>query len=176
MSWIQTYMGHKFDPLNIDLETIDIVDIAHSLAMKPRFNGHCEHHYSVAEHCITMARLVEPQYAIHALLHDAAEAYLPDVPAPIKPHLIGFKEIEDNIMAAIYRKYNLETSPEIERAVKVSDLRILHTEKLQLLKDPNIKWNHVEKFEPYNIALTCCSASFAKQIYLKSFNDLINEL
>lgn len=50
MVWIQTYSGKKFEPLNPSIDSIDIIDIAHSLSMICRFNGHSQRFYSVAEH------------------------------------------------------------------------------------------------------------------------------
>jgi hypothetical protein len=88
MGWTQTYNGHKFDPMNVGLETIDINDIAHALSLLCRFNGHIKELYSVAQHCVLMSEQVEPKYAFHALLHDAAEAYVSDVPRPFKPLII----------------------------------------------------------------------------------------
>lgn len=40
-----------------------------------------------------------------ALLHDASEAYLVDVPRPIKLQLSNYKEIEDSIMRVISKKF-----------------------------------------------------------------------
>lgn len=39
MSYITTYTGNHFDPINPDPELINIVDIAHALPMICRGNG-----------------------------------------------------------------------------------------------------------------------------------------
>ena len=106
--WIETYTGIAFYPLDPRVSEINIDDIAHSLSLKTRFNGHCDQFYSVADHSIRVANKVhfldefakfttlEERNALcrRALLHDAAEAYLCDIPAPIKPHIKGFNLIE----------------------------------------------------------------------------------
>lgn len=82
--WIQTYTGKKMFPLAPKREDICIEDIAHALSMKCRFNGHCNLFYSIAQHSLIVASLVKPELRLAALLHDAAEAYLPDFCRPIK--------------------------------------------------------------------------------------------
>lgn len=82
--WIQTFSGKKFFPLEPEKNEYDIHDIAHALSLKCRFGGHCQRFYSVAEHCVRVADIVAPESKLWALLHDAAEAYLPDVCQPIK--------------------------------------------------------------------------------------------
>lgn len=47
MSDIQTYSGIMFDPINVNSELIDINDIAHSLSLLCRANGHFKSFYSV---------------------------------------------------------------------------------------------------------------------------------
>src|SRR4051812_7832372 len=94
-SWIETFLGHPFYPLDPMNSIVDVEDIAHSLAMKTRFNGQCRRFYSVAEHavrCATYALLwtEDINFAFAVLHHDSSEAYLPDVPRPIKPMLTNF--------------------------------------------------------------------------------------
>jgi hypothetical protein len=61
-AWIQTYTGKKFYPLTATIDDIDIEDIAHSLSMQCRFNGHCYVFYSVAEHSVLIAENIPQQY------------------------------------------------------------------------------------------------------------------
>src|SRR3990167_8105269 len=84
--WIQTYMGSAFYPLDPRPEDVDIRDIAHSLSLMCRFNGHCTKFYSVAEHSLHVVEGVafttnwNTFEMRRALLHDSAETYLSDVP------------------------------------------------------------------------------------------------
>lgn len=176
MSWIQTLTGEKVDPINPDPKTINIIDIAHALAMSCRYNGHCMQFYSVAEHCCHMADMVEPDVAIHALMHDASEAYICDIPRPIKPHLIGYFDIEEKVMAAIYAKFNLVMTSEQEQAVKLSDVRMLATEKSQILSDPvkDEEWAVIDGIDPYDIEIQCWPPHKAELEFLRRFTKLMN--
>ena len=137
--WIQTYTGRKFWPLNPRAEDIHIHDIAHALSMKCRFNGHSKQFYSVAEHSVLVSRYVQSEYAMWGLLHDAAEAYLPDVPRPVKPFLSGFKEIETSVMNIIADVFELGTyiePPEVKRI----DTAILADEQKLVMGEPPDQW------------------------------------
>lgn len=111
MTWTQTYTGHQFDILNPDPAAIHIADIAHSLALINRFNGHTTRPYSVAQHSVMVSRLVPEKYALHGLLHDAAEAYIGDFPTPWKllvmVHGLEITEIEDGINEAVRLRFGL---------------------------------------------------------------------
>lgn len=67
--------------------------------------------YSVAEHCCLLHDYVrekglgDPQMA---LLHDASEAYISDIPSGIKKELDGLEELEGRILRTIFEVFNLE--------------------------------------------------------------------
>lgn len=108
---IKTYTGKLVNPLDLQLDDIDIFDIAHSLAYQCRFTGHTKFFYSVAQHSILVASIVPMEYKLAALLHDASEAYLHDIPRPLKrlePFKSFYKHYEDKIMQQIYRKFGVD--------------------------------------------------------------------
>ena len=103
---IRTRSGQYVNVLELDPDTIRIEDIAHALSMVPRFGGHLPVFYSVGQHCLGVLNTVMdmPQPAgttseelrlirLQALLHDASEAYIGDMPSPIKQHLPDFKAL-----------------------------------------------------------------------------------
>lgn len=107
MSCIKTYTGIMFDPLNPKPEEIKILDIAHSLSMLCRANGHFYSFYSVGQHCINCAREAAARgYSLRVqlacLLHDASEAYLSDVTRPVKKELPRYLEIETPLQETIW--------------------------------------------------------------------------
>jgi len=95
-NFITTYTGKKFHYLNPSLGEVDIIDIAHHLSLKCRFIGACKQFYSVAEHCVRVSYILSPELQLSGLLHDATEAYIPDIPRPIKIHF-GLRVVEDVI-------------------------------------------------------------------------------
>lgn len=94
-----------FDP---KLEDIKIEDIAHALSQLCRWNGHTKTFYSVAQHSIWVCENVQQEHKLAALLHDASEAYLVDIPRPIKVFLKDYKKLEDSLMKVISQKFNFK--------------------------------------------------------------------
>jgi hypothetical protein len=105
--WMQTASGRMFWPLDPRPEEVHIEDIAGALSKLCRYNGHCEWHYSVAQHSVYVSYQVPREHEFAALMHDATEAYCADVPRPLKKHLAGYADIERNIWLAIAQRYNL---------------------------------------------------------------------
>lgn len=140
MGWIQTASGKKFSILEPDVDQIDIDDIAHALSMLCRFNGHCTKFYSVAEHSVHVSREVEPELALVGLLHDAAEAYLGDIPTPLKRLLPNFKEFEDRMEEAIGTKFGIDANLFKGTELKRADTQLLVDEKEALMVDAPEPW------------------------------------
>ena len=90
-----TFTGKLVNPLDLTPQDVDIRDIAHHLSNMCRWQGATRHFYSVAEHCVHVSRLVPTGYALLALLHDAAEAYMGDAIRPIKRRLMCAERISD---------------------------------------------------------------------------------
>lgn len=136
--WIQTFTGRAFYPLDPRPEDIDPADIAHSLSLQCRFGGHVRDFYSVAEHCVRMADAVAPEHALAALLHDATEAYVIDLPRPLKRMLPDYRTMEDRVWAAIATRFDVD--PVLPPEVKEADNRILIAERNALLTPPPQAW------------------------------------
>lgn len=132
--WIQTYTGARFWPLDPRPEDVHLEDIAHALAHQCRYGGHCRVHYSVAQHSIEVARAVPTGDRRAALLHDAAEAYLVDLPRPVKRMLPGYAEMEAAVWAAIAARFGLPA--ELPASVHEADERILADEARWLMAPP----------------------------------------
>lgn len=108
-NWLGTNGGRQIDLLNPDPDQIHIEDIAIGLANVCRFGGQLHTWYSVAEHCIHVADLLPPEEQLAGLLHDAAEAYICDIPTPLKRELgFVYTDIENRVAAAIGTKFGVE--------------------------------------------------------------------
>lgn len=140
--WMQVASGRQFWPLDPRADEIHIDDIAHSLAMQCRYAGHCLRFYSVAEHSVLIARYLLSMGSPHALwglLHDASEAYLVDVPRPVKPFLTGYKPAEAKVMAEVCKRFRLAQAMPAD--VHEADNRILRDEMSQNMTPPPTPWN-----------------------------------
>jgi len=100
-NYITTATARRFWPLDPAAADLSIVDIAHALANTCRYGGHCKFGYSVARHSILVSRNVPAEDALWGLLHDAAEAYLADIPRPYKRLVPQFAQIEERILAVV---------------------------------------------------------------------------
>jgi hypothetical protein len=112
--------------------------------------------YSVAEHSVIMSCLVPREFAREALMHDAGEAYLPDICAPVKPHIPGFKEIEHGVERAIAHRFGL-TFP-WPACIKEIDRRMVVTERMQNMPATKNKWDTHRGVEPLDKVYILCLA------------------
>ena len=159
---IDTAYGHSVNPTDLMVEDIDIRDIAHALGMLCRFNGHCNRFYSVAEHSVLVSRLCSPEFALEGLLHDAAEAYLGDVPTPLKRQWPEFRHAEDRAYGVIARKFLIPEKTSTE--VVAADTAALQLEKPRLL----VPFNSTGDISP----LICLSPEDSKISFLSCFKEL----
>jgi uncharacterized protein len=123
---IRTFHGNYINPCEPEADMISIGDIAHALSMQPRFGGHLPMFYSVAQHCVLAAEYVSNEHRLAALLHDASEAYLIDVPRPVKRQLLNYKEIEDKLMTVIADKFGFQWP--LHESIKRADETMLRLE------------------------------------------------
>lgn len=128
--WILTFSGERFYPFSPAPEEVKTKDIAHALANICRFNGHTRGFYSVAAHSVHVSRLVPPEFALEALLHDAAEAYVGDMVRPLKRGLPAFEEVEGRVRSAIAARYRIPR--ELSACVREADDVALATEARDL--------------------------------------------
>lgn len=165
---MQTFTGKRFWPLDPRPEEVNIIDIAHSLSMTCRYAGHVRRFYSVAEHCCHLHDAAPPEARLWALLHDASEAYLVDVPKPVKPHLTGYREAERVVMQAIVTRFELD--PHEPDIIKELDNRILNDERAQAMLPTDDEWNLVGG--PIGATLQFWMPWEAKEQFLTRFRKL----
>lgn len=155
---IRTNTGLYVNVFEPTSEMICIEDIAHALASMPRFGGHLNKRYSVAQHsvnCCKAAFSLEDKKA--ALMHDASEAYMLDIPTPIKAKLPDYKKYEANLMSFIAKHFDFEFP--LSEAVHAIDREML------LVEWENLVVNENDEFE-------CWDHATAKAKFIELYNEL----
>jgi uncharacterized protein len=174
--YLQTVSGRWVNPFDPDPEQLDAGDIARALANQCRFGGHCRVFYSVAQHSVIVSRLVEQrggdaEDAFAALMHDAAEAYLGDMPHPLKhrsPLGAAFKAAEDDLERALRDRFRIKPDvPEIKRA----DRALLASER-RAFSAETWHWPELEGVEPLDIALEAWPPDEAARAFAERYAEL----
>ena len=144
--WLQTVNGGQFFPLDPRPEEIDVDDLSHRLAAEPRYQGATREPYPVAQHCVLMSYAVSSENAWTALHHEDPEAWLKDVPGPLKPFLPDYQRIEDQVWIACVERFKLPLIVPLE--VRLMDLQIRLNERRDLMAPPPASWGDIEKLQP----------------------------
>ncbi len=151
---VETYSGNYLDVANPDPDRIELEDIAHALGNICRYGGHCERFYSVAEHAVFVSIRVERQgfskiLQLAALHHDDSEAYLGDIPRPLKP-LLGTSygelttQMDDSVVEALGLPFNADEFH--HSAIKNADDWAVFVEARNLMTSRGFGWTgHPDK-------------------------------
>lgn len=170
---IQTFTGVHFDLLNPKPELIRIEDIAHSLAMLPRYTGHPRFPYVVAQHLIIGSYQIPDPYKWDYFGHDMSEAYLNDMSRPLKHFTKAgkeYKKIERRVQKAIATA--LGFSVKEPKIVKVYDNRMLYTEKQQLMATDTFYFEWAKGTEPLPITLKYQDFWTIEREFLARYHEL----
>lgn len=107
-------------------------EVATGLSREQRFAGHLRKPYSVLQHSIAVQRMThdsgEPlaraRRRIAALFHDGSEAYLRDLPKPVKELLPDYQALEERFQKALFDSLVSPTFPTSQNddiAITVAD-------------------------------------------------------
>ncbi len=174
--WVEKYGGQRVDLLSLQEGDIQAEIIAHCLAMKCRYNGDVREFYSVAQHCCLVAEWVSgqggatPVDVFQALLHDAAEAYLVDIPAPVKcePEFRPLVQLERRIQRQIYQHYGVPV--EESQWLRYADKAICIDEAEALMESGGAGWGVRAVHGRLRVRpITPWSWRSAEHAYLQSF-------
>lgn len=169
-AFITTQSGRTFHPFAPSPGSIDLGDIAHALANKCRWNGHTNRFYSVAQHSVLVARYtIAPAHRLWGLFHDAGEAYLPDVPSPIKAFCPEIVEAENRILEAVAAAFDLP--PGIPDTVHAADMVVRSAEARDLmgLDVSRAPWN---EFPPFGEGIVALPPDAAERLFFDAFYKL----
>ncbi|HSC04225.1 MAG TPA: hypothetical protein VLC49_12920 [Solirubrobacteraceae bacterium] len=174
--YLQTVSGRWVNPFDPDPGQLDEGDIARALANLCRFGGHSRVFYSVAQHCVIVSRVVEErggdvEDAFAALMHDAGEAYLGDMPHPLKHRSAlgaAFRDAESRLEEAIRDRFGIKANvPDI----KAVDRALLATERRAFSAEV-WHWPELEDVEPLELELTPWSPDTAADEFARRYAEL----
>ena len=171
---IITSSGLYFDYDSPKPEQIKIEDIAQALSNTCRFGGHCNF-YSVAEHSYHCSHLAhkygfDNETILYALMHDAQEAYIGDMPKPLKLIMPEFQRLESKVETVINSLFDLKT--EAKDVIKAIDLQMLKAEKLHLFPKDRETWTGFGEIEAADVNIQCWQPDEARKRFLYLFHQV----
>lgn len=159
---IMLQSGVLFDVFDPNPSDINIDDIAHALSNLCRFGGHSPEFYSVAQHCVLCSHVDgTPKEQMEFLMHDSSEAYLADIPRPIKKKLSDYSKIEDNLLNVIFNKFEL--------SFPLSD-------KVKDVDNCALEFEYKCFFEMRDYSFTYWKPREAREKFLLRFEELKNKI
>lgn len=170
---ILLYSGNYFSYENPHDSRWTLEDIAHGLALTCRFGGQARRYYSVAEHSVYVSQIVPPELAWDGLMHDAAEAFICDMPKPLKEILPDYKRVEKHVESAIAERYGL-IDP-MPREIKMADIQMLRAEQVQIMRN-NDEWHWTFDVPEPDITIAAVGPDEAKAMFLARAYELHPEL
>lgn len=145
MIFVETISGARLDLLNPKPQSISATDIAYHLSMICRFSGAIKEFYSVAQHSVAVSDLAREfgedrhtQYA--CLMHDAAEAYIGDLPSPVKQLCPEYRELEERITEAINAALIVRNGEHMKERIKLYDAIACRSEAAAMMHSRGHSW------------------------------------
>lgn len=178
---IRLYDETELDLLRPDPSKIAIDHIAIALSREGRYANqgrlvYCvaEHSYLVAAGCYSFARDVFDKdqevfrlLQLRALFHDSGEAYLRDLPGPLKklPAMAFYREMEDELRCAIFEHFGLPVRDEVadgyielvDKAIREEEMAVLWCKKVEL---------------PVPLGVACVSAFEARRRFMEAYKTI----
>lgn len=179
MTIITTHSGQRVDIESPQPNTLLIEDIAHALSFLCRGSGQANFFFSVARHCVYCAREAQArgfsrEVVLACLLHDASEAYMSDVPKPIKDNLIPqYRRYEDVLLDRIYQKFigRALTPQELSQVALIDRVMLQYDLKYLLNMDTELPPVHIElvyEYVPFDDVRTAYLNTFRQLCSLKT--------
>jgi 5'-deoxynucleotidase YfbR-like HD superfamily hydrolase len=181
---VTTVSGREVYPHAPDPSQIVIEDIAHALSSLCRYAGHTRELYSVAQHSVLVAEDVVRRNNFgaflhwRALLHDAAEAYVCDLPSPLKQcEQLGnaFWHIEYGVQQAVLRALTPDRwrgQPMLDKwteEVQRADMAVARAEMRDLFPAGAFAPRHTESDFPTIVPLPPVAA---RELFLATYHRL----
>lgn len=172
--------GTYYDYVHPEINVPTLEDLAYGLAFEPRFGGQCVSRrtgrrvfYPVAQHCVIMSRQVDPRIAYDALMHEAGELGCKDVSTELKKLCPDYKAVEKRCEAAMFARFRV---PMLDKAaIKAADLRMLATERRDVLNWNGERWGIDGITTPYDFEIVPWEHEEAAQAFIVRFREIAPE-
>lgn len=178
--WMKTFSSQRVHPFAITAEDVRVEDVAHATAMRCRYGGHCKEFYSVAEHSVRLSGIVRarggtPAEVLSALVHDAGEYVLGDLPRPVKHaiEMLPYRLLEKRVQAAVNEAFEAEP---VTKLVESAHAELFVTEVSQLfLDDDSETWGIPAKPIP-GLKIKPWTPQLAKDRFLTAWGSVMAEI
>lgn len=179
--WCECYSGIQFWPFDPRPDEVCLDDIAHSLSQMCRYGGHCSFFYSVAQHSLIVENEMQKAgynslIRFYGLMHDAAEAYMIDVPKPIKKQITMFSYWENNILEVIWEHYGVLKPNETHQfVIDLFDNSVLKAEADILMKQTH-PWYFGHDILPLDCNITYVEMKEVESKFKAKAIELLNTI
>lgn len=190
-SWIQSYSGQKVWPIDPRADEVHYDDVCVGLARECRYGNHCREMYSVATHSVIVSIYVERlarergwseydaiEVAREGLLHDASEAYLRDIPRPLK-HLramSGYRRVERRWWPVICERFDLHPTPASLELVDEVDKRVVMDEIEALMLDTDMEFRERNiGVQPLGVEIPVLTWEQSANCFSRRFQEIFPE-
>lgn len=164
--------------LNPNLDSVSLQDIALALSRTYRFSGKAFKIFTVAGHSTTVGLLAEafdePEDTIRAaIVHDFTEAFISDVPTPVKNAIPEIRELENTITTEIQKKFCIK--PDHEKVKLYDHMALLYESTLLTdLADLHAECGDFEATYPEVFKKVVKVYTYVMQNPLSEFEQLLN--
>lgn len=168
---------------------ISLGDIVHSLSSLARWTGHTPQFYSVAEHSILVSRELKAEGwpvedQLTGLFHDAHEAYIGDISAPLEDIITGamdkpffIEDLKNNIQKVICSKFRILFNPD---QISVMDEKLWAREAFHFFSEdakefiPRHLWYEQDSTPSLECEIACLSPHDARHAFFELHNELMD--
>lgn len=154
LDYAETPSGRFVSMADPDPATITLYDIAHKLSQTNRYGGSTKHPYNVAQHAVFVAERLKRmghtrKVQLIGLHHDDPEAFLCDVPRPVKAFFgEPYKQLTVIFEAAIAKALDLPDDAAVYHAIiKQADNFALLVEARNMMPSGGHRWDYLKEMD-----------------------------
>lgn len=159
--------GEPFNVLEPHASRVTAKDVIVGLSNQTRFAGQIDPRYTVGQHSVLASYKVPPLYSFDALMHDAAEFVLLDMPKPIKEVLGDYQAVDCAVDTFLQARFQF--SPKNSH-VKIADGRLFATEVRDVVARPQAFGESVH--DPYPERIRVWSVKWTRFRFGARFHEL----